>query len=118
MRKLVVDEGTIVEDFGSKADAICNQALAVGSPPRGFAPTIPIRIQNIGIAQGADAATQEGAGWDYAAECSYHQSVMNNIAESGKKKATEIQMKSAQQQQTTIQLLQSQQQMIQQLLFL
>lgn len=66
------------------------------------------------FAASADDATREGSDWDYAAERSYLQNVMNNIAESGKK-AMEVQMKSAQQQQTAMQFLQSQQQMIQQL---
>jgi hypothetical protein len=63
---------------------------------------------------GAQDATREGSDWDYAAERSYLQQVMNSIAESGKK-AMEVQMKSAQQQQTAMSFLQSQQQMIQQL---
>lgn len=64
--------------------------------------------------RGAQDATREGSDWDYAAERSYLQQVMNSIAESGKK-AMEVQMKSAQQQQTAMSFLQSQQQMIQQL---
>lgn len=64
--------------------------------------------------RGAQEATREGSDWDYAAERSYLQTVMNSIAESGKK-AMEVQMKSAQQQQTAMSFLQSQQQMIQQL---
>lgn len=66
------------------------------------------------FSQGAEEATREGSDWDYAAERSYVQSVMNNIAEAGKR-AADVQMKSAQQQQTAMQFLQSQQQMIQQL---
>lgn len=66
------------------------------------------------FARGAQDATREGSDWDYAAERSYLQSVMNSIAESGKK-AMEVQLKSAQQQQTAMSFLQSQQQMIQQL---
>jgi len=62
----------------------------------------------------AEAATREGSDWDYTSERSYLQSVMNSIAESGKK-AMDIQLKSAQQQQTAMQFLQQQQQMIQQL---
>ena len=64
--------------------------------------------------RGAEDATREGSDWDYTSERSYLQEVMNNIAESGKK-AMDVQMKSAQQQQTAMQFLQSQQQMIQQL---
>lgn len=165
---MVVDEASIVEDFGSKADAICNQALAEfaqNAPVAGdnavaasaydkkleeleAAVDYPLQVLYLRqlallrevalqrfraasktsgsseyeamlaadsqFAQGAEAATREGSGWDYAAERSYLQSVMNNIAESGKK-AAEVQMKSAQQQQTAMQFLQSQQQMIQQL---
>mmetsp|Transcript_9235 Transcript_9235/g.11066 ORF Transcript_9235/g.11066 Transcript_9235/m.11066 type:complete len:302 (-) Transcript_9235:117-1022(-) len=68
------------------------------------------------FARDAEEATRDGGGedWEYASERSYLQAVMNNIAESGKK-AVDIQMKSAQQQQTAMQFLQSQQQMIQQL---
>jgi len=62
----------------------------------------------------AEDATREGSDWDYTSERSYLQSVMNSIAESGKR-ATEIQLKSAQQHQTAMQFLQQQQQMIQQL---
>lgn len=62
----------------------------------------------------AEDATREGSDWDYSSERSYLQSVMNNIAESGKR-ATDIQLKSAQQHQTAMQFLQQQQQMIQQL---
>jgi hypothetical protein len=67
------------------------------------------------FAREAEAATRrEGVDWDYSSERSYLQAVMNNIAESGKK-ALDVQVKSAQQQQTAMQFLQSQQQMIQQL---
>lgn len=66
------------------------------------------------FALNAEDATREGSDWDYSSERSYLQSVMNNIAESGKK-AMDVQMKSAQQQQTAMQFLQQQQQMIQQL---
>lgn len=66
------------------------------------------------FSQDAEEATREGGDWDYAAERSYLQSVMNQLAESGKK-VTDVQLKSSQQQQTAMQFLQSQQQMIQQL---
>lgn len=66
------------------------------------------------FARAAEEATREGSDWDFAAERSYLQAVMNSIAESGKR-AMEVQMKSAQQQQTAMSFLQSQQQMIQQL---
>jgi hypothetical protein len=62
----------------------------------------------------AEEATREGSDWDYTAERSFLQAVMNNIAESGRKVA-DVQMSSAAQQQTAMQFLQSQQQMIQQL---
>lgn len=61
----------------------------------------------------SDASEADG-GWDFSGERAALQTVMNRLAESGQK-ATEIQMKSAQQQQTAMQFLQSQQQMIQQL---
>jgi len=66
------------------------------------------------FAREAEAATRTGSDWEYTSERAFLQAVMNNIAESGKK-AVDIQMKSAQQQQTAMQFLQSQQQMIQQL---
>jgi hypothetical protein len=66
------------------------------------------------FAREAEQMTREGSDWDYSAERGYLQSVMNSMAESGKK-ATEVQLKSAQTQQTAMQFLQSQQQMIQQL---
>ena len=62
----------------------------------------------------AEESTRDGSDWDYSSERSYLQSVMNSIAESSKK-ATDVQLKSAQQQQTAMQFLQQQQQMIQQL---
>jgi len=58
--------------------------------------------------------TDADGGWDYSGERAALQTVMNRLAESGQK-ATEVQLKSAQQQQTAMQFLQSQQQMIQQL---
>lgn len=167
MRRQIVNEGSIVGDFGSKADTICNKAL------EDFAKTAPDASDSSGASEydrkleqleaaldaplqvlylrqlallreqalqryraasktsgsseyeamlqadgqftrEAEDSTREGSDWDYAAERSYLQSVMNNIAESGKK-AMDIQMKSAQQQQTAMQFLQQQQQMIQQL---
>lgn len=62
----------------------------------------------------ADEATREGSDWDYAAERTHLQTVMNELASSGKKLA-DIQLKNAQQQSTAMQFLQQQQQMIQQL---
>lgn len=67
-----------------------------------------------GFVREAEEATRDGSDWDFSNERSYLQSVMNSIAESGKK-AMDVQMKSAQQQQTAMQFLQQQQQMIQQL---
>ena len=66
------------------------------------------------FAREAEEATRAGSDWDYTTERAFLQTVMNNIAESGKR-ALDIQMKSAQQQQTAMQFLQGQQQMIQQL---
>jgi hypothetical protein len=163
-----VDESSIVEGFGAKADAICNQALedfAQNAPDAGedaaaasiydkkleeleVAVDAPLQIlymrqlsllREVALqrfraaaklsgsseyeamlaadgqfSQGAEDSTREGSGWDYASERAYLQTVMNNIAESGKK-VMDIQLKSAQQQQTAMQFLQSQQQMIQQL---
>ena len=168
MRGQIANEGAIVEEFGSKADVICNKAL------EDFAKTAPdasdssaaasaydqalesleaaldaplqvlymkqlalLREQSLQryraatktsgaseyeamlqadalFVRQAEAATREGSDWDYTSERSYLQSVMNSIAESAKK-ATDIQLKSAQQQQTAMQFLQQQQQMIQQL---
>mmetsp|Transcript_5808 Transcript_5808/g.8401 ORF Transcript_5808/g.8401 Transcript_5808/m.8401 type:complete len:146 (-) Transcript_5808:141-578(-) len=62
----------------------------------------------------AESSTREGSDWDFAAERSYLQKVMSDMANSSKK-SIDVQMKSAQQQQTAMQFLQSQQQMIQQL---
>jgi hypothetical protein len=168
LRKSIVEEASLVEGFGAKADTICNQALeefATKAPDAGDdavdastydkkleeleaavdAPLQVLYLRQLALlreqalqrfraasktsgtseyeamlasdgqfSQGAEDATREGSDWDYAAERSYLQSVMNNIAESGKK-AADVQMKSAQQQQTAMQFLQSQQQMIQQL---
>jgi len=62
----------------------------------------------------AEDATREGSDWDYATERTHLQTVMNDMASSGKK-LVDIQLKSAQQQSTAMQYLQQQQQMIQQL---
>jgi len=62
----------------------------------------------------AEEATREGSDWDYAAERTHLQSVMNELASSGKK-MVDIQLKGAQQQSTAMQFLQQQQQIIQQL---
>lgn len=64
--------------------------------------------------QEAEEATREGSDWDYAAERTHMQTVMNDLASSGKK-LVDVQLKSAQQQSTAMQYLQQQQQMIQQL---
>jgi len=168
LRQSIVDEGSIVEEFGSKADKICNQALeefAQNAPLAGedasaastydkkleeleAAIDAPLQILYFRLialfreesltrfytasktsgsseyeamltadgefARKAEDATRGGSDWEYAAERSYLQSVMNNIAESGKK-VQDIQMKTGQQQQTAMQFLQSQQNMIQQL---
>eukprot|EP00548_Thalassiothrix_antarctica_P003975 CAMPEP_0194136856 /NCGR_PEP_ID=MMETSP0152-20130528/6818_1 /TAXON_ID=1049557 /ORGANISM="Thalassiothrix antarctica, Strain L6-D1" /LENGTH=297 /DNA_ID=CAMNT_0038833659 /DNA_START=117 /DNA_END=1010 /DNA_ORIENTATION=+ len=168
LRQSIVDERSIVEEFGSKADKICNQALeefAQNAPLAGEDATAtstydkkleeleaaidaPLQIlysrllslfreesltrfnteskasgtsdyeamqaADDEFARKAEKATRGGSDWEYAAERSFLQSVMNNIAKSGKK-AQDVQIKSAQQQQTAMQFLQSQQQMIQQL---
>lgn len=168
LRQSIVDEGSIVEEFGSKADKICNQALedfAQQAPLAGedsaaastydkkleeLEATIdaPLQILYLRLislfreealtsfntaskttgsseyeamlladsefSRKADEATRTGSDWEYAAERSYLQSVMNRIAESGKK-AQDVQIQSNQQQQTAMQFLQSQQQMLQQL---
>jgi hypothetical protein len=176
LRRSILTEAAIVEDFGSKADTICNKAL------EDFAKTAPdadddddddstgggiaydralealeaaldaplqvLYLKQLALlreqalqryraatktsgaseyeamlqadarfVREAEAATRgEGAdaNWEYASERAYLQSVMNSIAESGKK-AMDVQLKSAQQQQTAMQFLQQQQQMIQQL---
>lgn len=64
--------------------------------------------------QEAEEATREGSDWDFATERTHLQTVMNDLASSGKK-LVDIQLKSAQQQSTAMQYLQQQQQMIQQL---
>lgn len=64
--------------------------------------------------QEAEEATREGSDWDYAQERSHLQSIMSDLASSGKK-ITDIQLKSSQQQSSAMQYLQQQQQMIQQL---
>ena len=168
LRRTIVEEGSVVEGFGTKADAICNQALeefAQAAPDIGEdalaaslydkkleeleaamdAPLQILYLKQLSLlreqallrfktaaktstaseyeamlqadgqfAREAEQMTREGSDWDYSAERGYLQSVMNSMAESGKK-ATEVQLKSAQTQQTAMQFLQSQQQMIQQL---
>jgi len=66
------------------------------------------------FARDAEDLTRDGSDWDYSSERNFLQTVMTSVAESGKK-ATDIQLKSAQTHQTAMQFLQSQQQMIQQL---
>jgi len=62
----------------------------------------------------AEEATRPGSDWDFAAERSFLQAVLNQIAESSRK-SSDVQVTAAQQSQTAMQFLQSQQQMIQQL---
>lgn len=168
LRRQIVDEGSIVSEFGVKSDTICNSALqefATKAPEAGSdsskaaaydrklqeleasldAPLQVLYLKQLGFlreaalqrfrtasktsgasdyeamlqadsqfVREAEEATREGSDWDYAAERSFLQAVMNNIAESSRK-ATDVQLSSAQQQQTAMQFLQSQQQMIQQL---
>ncbi len=63
---------------------------------------------------GAEASTRSGSDWDYSADRSHLQSVMNDIA-STRKKLMDVQMKSSEKQSTAMSFLQQQQQMIQQL---
>jgi len=174
LRKSIVNEATIVADFGAKADTIVNKALeefASSAPEGDDSDVYEAKLEQIEAALDAplqvlylkqlsllreqalqkyraaskassggtseyeamlqadaffvreaesstrdevsDASEADGA-WDFSGERSALQTIMNRLAESGQK-ATEIQMKSAQQQQTAMQFLQSQQQMIQQL---
>lgn len=63
----------------------------------------------------AEAATREGSDdWDWSQERSFLQAVMSLTADAGRK-AQEVQLQAAQQQQTVMTFLNSQQQMIQQL---
>lgn len=62
----------------------------------------------------AEASTRSGSDWDYSADRSHLQSVMNDIA-STRKKLMDVQMKSSEKQSTAMSFLQQQQQMIQQL---
>lgn len=62
----------------------------------------------------AEAATREGSDWDWSQERSFLQAVMN-LAADADRKAADVQLNAAQQQQTAMSFLQSQQQMIQQL---
>jgi Root hair defective 3 GTP-binding protein (RHD3). len=62
----------------------------------------------------AQEATREGSDWDYSAERSHLQSIMNDIA-STRKKLMDVQIKSSEKQSTAMAFLQQQQQMIQQL---
>lgn len=168
LRRQIVEEGAVVDQFGQKAETLCNQALedfASKAPEAGDdlskasaydrklqeleaavdAPLQVLYLKQLGylretalqryraaaktsgasdyeamlqadsqFLREAEDATREGSDWDYTAERSFLQAVMNNIAESGRK-AMDVQMTSAQQQQTAMQFLQSQQQMIQQL---
>eukprot|EP00543_Licmophora_paradoxa_P014459 CAMPEP_0202474986 /NCGR_PEP_ID=MMETSP1360-20130828/92667_1 /ASSEMBLY_ACC=CAM_ASM_000848 /TAXON_ID=515479 /ORGANISM="Licmophora paradoxa, Strain CCMP2313" /LENGTH=288 /DNA_ID=CAMNT_0049102131 /DNA_START=773 /DNA_END=1639 /DNA_ORIENTATION=- len=160
LRRSIVEENTIVEDFGSKSDTICNQALekftteapvtedtaAYDKKLEELESTIDAPLQVLYLRQlallredalsrfrqstgsefeamlsadgaftsAAESSTREGSDWDFAAERSYLQKVMSDMANSSKK-SIDVQMKSAQQQQTAMQFLQSQQQMIQQL---
>lgn len=62
----------------------------------------------------ARKSTREGSSWDFAADRSQLQSIMNDIA-STRKKLMDVQMKSSEKQSTAMAFLQQQQQMIQQL---
>mmetsp|Transcript_8909 Transcript_8909/g.13082 ORF Transcript_8909/g.13082 Transcript_8909/m.13082 type:complete len:304 (-) Transcript_8909:149-1060(-) len=62
----------------------------------------------------AEDSTRDGSDWDYSADRSNLQSIMNDIA-SSRKKLMDVQMKSSEKQSTAMAFLQQQQQMIQQL---
>ena len=62
----------------------------------------------------AEASTREGSDWDFSAERTHLQSIMNDIAQT-RKKLMDVQMKSSEKQSTAMAFLQQQQQMIQQL---
>jgi hypothetical protein len=171
LRKTIVNEGTIVPDFGRKADTIVNRALeefAKNAPDATnrvdesdyeaklvqleSALDAPLQVlylkelqlareealqryrsaskvtgaseyeamlqadsHFVKLAEEASRVEMTGAEeWDYNGERTALQSVMNQLAASGKR-AVEIQVQSAQQQSTAMQFLQQQQQIIQQL---
>jgi hypothetical protein len=158
LRVKIMDEATIVSDFGAKADAICNQALEAYAQNSGVdasklaeleaaldAPLQVLYLRQLALLReqalesyrsassvsetsdyeamlqadaaftsAAQAATREGSNWDFAAERSHLQSIMNDIA-STRKKLMDVQMKSSEKQSTAMAFLQQQQQMIQQL---
>jgi len=66
------------------------------------------------FASEAEEATREGSDWDFAADRSQLQSILNDMA-STQKKLMDVQIKSSEKQSTAMAFLQQQQQMIQQL---
>jgi len=66
------------------------------------------------FASSAESSVRRGSGWTYASERAHLQSIMGDVAASGKR-LSEVQTKAAQQQQLAMQYLQMQQQTIQQL---
>lgn len=170
LRRTIVNEATIVPDFGGKADTIVNTALedfaraAPDATDRAgeadyeaklvqleAALDAPLQVLYLKLLQLArdEALQRYRAGvtksnvgdyeamlqadayfvrtaeeatrvettsdeWDFGTERAALQAVMNNLAASGRK-AVDVQVQSAQQQQTAMQFLQQQQQMIQQL---
>jgi len=167
LKDQIVTQQAIVEDFGSKAEVLCNKALedfAQRAPESDDAsnqkeydaclealeqaldtPLQVLYLQQLALlrqqalqqfrsatktsgsseyeamlqadasfVRNAQASIRDGSDWEFSQERSYLQTVMNQMAESSKK-AQDVQIKSAQQQQTAMQFLQQQQQMIQQL---
>lgn len=164
LRSEIVDNGKVVDDFGTRSSSICSTAMqeftaAATSPGSDGvkaaaleqklqeveasvdAPLQVLYLKQLGLVREealqsfraagsmdyqamldadskfvakAQDSLREGSDWDYTAERSFLQEVLKNICESGRK-ANQVQMNSAQQQQTAMQFLQSQQQMIQQL---
>jgi len=168
LRQTIVEEGSVISNFGAKAESICNQAVeefALSAPDAGedtaaasvydqkleeleSALDAPLQVlylrqlsllrekalQNYRAASratetsdyeamltsdtqfttAAEASTREGSDWDFSAERTHLQSIMNDIAQT-RKKLIDVQMKGSEKQSTAMAFLQQQQQMIQQL---
>lgn len=168
MRTQIIDERNTIDDFGTKADTLCNQALeqfATQAPDSGdnasSASTYDKKLQELEAALDAplhvlylrqlallrekalesyrasshvsetsdyeamlnadslfttkaEESTREGSDWDYSAERSHLQDIMNDLARTHKK-LMDVQMKSSEKMSTAMAFLQQQQQMIQQL---
>ena len=96
---VVVDGKVPVSDGIARIDRAVREAMLVADSQ---------------FSSAAEEATREGSDWNYAAERSHLQSIMNDMAGS-KKKWMDVQMKSAEKQSTAMSFLHQQQQMIQQL---